>query len=81
MAGVDSAGLGEVLQNVLAGFPDSDKSRFAQVSIYTIYYSSLVFTDTCYLECLRHRFTVPFTQPYSATAKHPSADPAPRDTT
>jgi len=33
MAGVDSAGLGEVLQNVLAGFPDSDKSRFAQVSI------------------------------------------------
>jgi len=30
MAGVDSAGVGEVLQNVLAGFSDSDKGRFVQ---------------------------------------------------
>lgn len=31
MAGVDSAGLGEVIQNVLAGFPDSDKGRLVKV--------------------------------------------------
>ena len=31
MAGVDSAGLGEVLQNVLARFPDNDKSRLVGV--------------------------------------------------
>ncbi|KII86512.1 hypothetical protein PLICRDRAFT_165106 [Plicaturopsis crispa FD-325 SS-3] len=30
MAGVDSAGLDEVIQNVLARFPDSDKARLAQ---------------------------------------------------
>jgi len=30
MAGVDSAGLGEVLQSVLASFPDSDKGRLAK---------------------------------------------------
>ena len=34
MTGVDSAGLGEVLQNVLARFPDSDKERFVQVSVH-----------------------------------------------
>ncbi|OBZ79113.1 Actin-like protein arp5 [Grifola frondosa] len=31
MAGVDTAGLGEVLQNVLARFPDSDKGRLVKV--------------------------------------------------
>jgi hypothetical protein len=31
MAGVDSAGLGEVLQNVLARFPDRDKGRLVGV--------------------------------------------------
>lgn len=31
MAGVDSAGLGEVLQSILARFPDSEKSRLAKV--------------------------------------------------
>lgn len=31
MAGVDSAGLGEVLQNVLARFSDSDKGRLVKV--------------------------------------------------
>ncbi|KAJ7671952.1 hypothetical protein B0H17DRAFT_1244632 [Mycena rosella] len=30
MAGVDSAGLGEVIQNVLARFPDADKARLVQ---------------------------------------------------
>jgi actin-related protein 5 len=33
MAGVDSAGLGEVMQNVLARFPDSDKGRLVNVSV------------------------------------------------
>ena len=33
MAGVDSAGLGEVIQNILARFPDSDKSRLARVRL------------------------------------------------
>lgn len=31
MAGVDSAGLGEVLQNVLGRFPDQDKGRLVKV--------------------------------------------------
>jgi len=31
MAGVDSAGLGEVLQNVLAGFSDAEKGRLVKV--------------------------------------------------
>jgi hypothetical protein len=35
MAGVDSAGLGEVLQNVLAGFRDSEKGHLVQVSYRT----------------------------------------------
>jgi len=30
MAGVDSAGLGEVLQNVLARFPDNEKGRLVK---------------------------------------------------
>ena len=33
MAGVDSAGLGEVLQNVLARFPDVDKGRLVKVRL------------------------------------------------
>jgi actin-related protein 5 len=35
MAGVDSAGLGEVLQNVLSGFPESDKGRLVQVGFFS----------------------------------------------
>jgi actin-related protein 5 len=31
MAGVDSAGLGEVIHNILARFPDSEKGRLAKV--------------------------------------------------
>jgi hypothetical protein len=31
MAGVDTAGLGEVIQNVLARFPDSEKGRLVKV--------------------------------------------------
>jgi actin-related protein 5 len=31
MAGVDSAGLGEVIQNILTRFPDSEKGRLAKV--------------------------------------------------
>lgn len=33
MAGVDSAGLGEVLQNILARFSDAEKGRLVKVSI------------------------------------------------
>ena len=33
MAGVDSAGLGEVLQNVLGRFPDQDKGRLVKVRV------------------------------------------------
>lgn len=33
MAGIDSAGLGEVLQNVLARFPDSEKGRLVKVRV------------------------------------------------
>jgi hypothetical protein len=32
MAGVDSAGLAEVMQNVLANYSDADKARLAGVS-------------------------------------------------
>lgn len=31
MAGVDSAGIGEVLQSVLAGFSDSEKGQLVKV--------------------------------------------------
>jgi hypothetical protein len=31
MAGVDTAGLGEVIQNVLARFPDSEKGQLVKV--------------------------------------------------
>lgn len=33
MAGVDSAGLAEVIQNVLARLPDDDRRRVAEVSL------------------------------------------------
>lgn len=33
MAGIDSAGLGEVLQNVLARFSDQEKGRLVQVRL------------------------------------------------
>jgi hypothetical protein len=33
MAGVDSAGLGEVLEEILSGFSDDEKARLAGVSI------------------------------------------------
>lgn len=36
MAGVDSAGLAEVMQNVLAGFSDGDKARLVKVRTITI---------------------------------------------
>jgi actin-related protein 5 len=39
MAGIDSAGLGEVLQNVLARFTDSEKSRL--VGVRTLQYSKV----------------------------------------
>jgi actin-related protein 5 len=34
MAGVDSAGLGEVLQNVLASFSLADRERLVQVCFF-----------------------------------------------
>lgn len=37
MAGVDSAGLGEVLQNVLARFSDREKGRLVKVSPSSLY--------------------------------------------
>lgn len=45
MAGVDSAGLGEVLQSVLAGFPDSDKGRLVKVGCVSIFLSPIFFTS------------------------------------
>jgi actin-related protein 5 len=42
MAGVDSAGLGEVIQNVLAGFTDAEKGRLVQVLILLSYLSPLL---------------------------------------
>lgn len=73
MAGVDSAGLGEVLQNVLAGFPDSDKGRLVKVSIILI---QIVSRTNCCLERLRHRLPIPSTWTDPATAKYTSANPA-----
>ena len=35
MAGVDAAGLGEVIQNVLAAFSEGDKARLVNVCITT----------------------------------------------
>lgn len=37
MAGIDSAGLGEVLQNVLARFSDQEKGRLVQVRLSLLY--------------------------------------------
>ena len=34
MAGVDTAGLGEVIQNILARFPDSEKGRLVKVRLF-----------------------------------------------
>ena len=34
MAGVDSAGLGEVIQNILAGFSEAEKGRLVKVSLW-----------------------------------------------
>lgn len=35
MAGVDSAGLGEVIQNILARFSDEEKGRLVNVRFHT----------------------------------------------
>ena len=34
MAGVDSAGLGEVIQNILAGFSEAEKGHLVKVSLW-----------------------------------------------
>ena len=34
MAGVDSAGLGEVIQNILARFSEAEKGRLVKVSLW-----------------------------------------------
>ena len=34
MAGVDSAGLGEVIQNILSRFSEEEKGRLVKVSIF-----------------------------------------------
>jgi hypothetical protein len=73
MAGVDSAGLGEVLQNVLAGFPDHEKARLVQVGVPP-HWLSVVSTNAYCSERLRHRFPISPTRPHPAIAKHASAD-------
>ena len=47
MAGVDSAGLGEVLQNVLAGFDEQQKGRLVNVRppLFTSIYIPFDCTD------------------------------------
>jgi actin-related protein 5 len=34
MAGVDSAGLGEVIQNILSRFSEEEKGRLVKVSVF-----------------------------------------------
>jgi hypothetical protein len=56
MAGVDSAGLGEVMQNVLARFSDHEKGRLAGVCGMPDHCGALDSTGTA--ECVCHRFTL-----------------------
>lgn len=43
MAGVDSAGLGEVIQTVLARFTDTEKGRLVKVCIHSLSFSLLIY--------------------------------------
>jgi hypothetical protein len=63
MAGVDSAGLGEVLQNVLARFSDGDKGRLVQVRQSIRGFGST--TQPNGTECLCHGCTVATARPCS----------------
>ena len=67
MAGVDSAGLGEVMQNVLARFPDTDKGHLVKVDEDT--WSSMLLTDdSCYSERFRDWYTLKITGTGGQTA-------------
>lgn len=50
MAGVDSAGLGEVLQSILSRFPDSEKGRLAKVQTIA-YHKSGPLANVSYRTC------------------------------
>jgi hypothetical protein len=76
MAGVDCAGLGEVIEGVLKMFGAAERDRLVRVSGLPI---QLLLT--CHLshplECLRHRRTVSSSKPAGAfTFDHPTGPPS-----
>jgi hypothetical protein len=84
MAGVDSAGLGEVLQNVLASFSLADRERLVQVRSLSLFLPPLVFPDTLCLDAERVSYRYASTNARSlgalkrdAAANSPARDAAP----
>jgi hypothetical protein len=77
IAGVDSAGVGEVLQSILAGFEDERKQRLAQVRTCVLF-------DTCLLtshipECVHHWWTLSAPGSLRPTIFHTAPDSFARD--
>jgi hypothetical protein len=79
MAGVDSAGLGEVLQNVLARFPDSDKARLVKVRLFFTYSRHPVNLFVMTAECIPNRHALRLSGPDPTPARDPPPNTTPRN--
>lgn len=66
MAGVDSAGIGEVLQNILSRFSDAEKGRLVNVRPFYRTLPNITLTHLCALERLCDRRPVSAPGPASA---------------
>lgn len=79
MAGVDSAGLGEVMQMVLARFSDQDKARLVKVRYYDFCDDAVYSHSERVTECLRHRWTIISSRPTSTIAGNSTPGSTARD--
>ena len=87
MAGVDSAGLGEVLQNVLASFSTDDRGLLVQVRYPTLSSSSLSLPSRCPLtltinampECVLNGYTSTDARSLGPPTRDVAADPPARN--
>lgn len=76
MAGVDSAGLGEVLQSILSRFSESEKARLVKVGFFV---SAFPATTHARAECIHHRRSIAIPWSSRKTLWNASSDSAARD--
>jgi hypothetical protein len=75
-AGVDAAGLGELIENILKGFGEDERRRLVQVR-YFFQLTSCPHSALVLLGCFTHWRSICHTRSTRATDENASADPHP----